>query len=197
MIIRARPLSQRAKHAWHTVDVCHGLKVMKGTRIAAVIYALLLGACARHEAHAPVPLSFEEIPKLIGEVSFTLDDGEDSHRSAPLTFQIPDRSERENVKAGDIVKLMFRFQGQNGSQVERMWVIVKERLEIGYRGELDNDPYCTDQIRAGVEVRFSPQHIIDIWTDKGHPAAIDANGDEKDQKAAQALETIPLSRCGI
>jgi uncharacterized protein YegJ (DUF2314 family) len=143
---------------------------MKGTRIVAVIYALLLGACARHEAHAPVPSSFEEIPKLSGEVSFTLDDGEESHRSAPLTFQIPDRSERENVKAGDIVKLMFRFQGQNGSQVERMWVIVRERIEFGYRGELDNDPYCTDQIRAGVEVQFGPQHIIDIWTDKENAA---------------------------
>ena len=91
------------------------------------------------------------------------------------------------MKAGDIVKLMFRFQGQNGSQVESMWVIVKERLEIGYRGELDNDPYCTDQIRSGVEVRFGPQHIIDIWTDQGHPAAVDANEDDKDQKAAQAL----------
>jgi len=55
---------------------------MKGTRIVAVIYALLLGACARHEAHAPVPLSFEEIPQLSGEVSFTLDDGEESHQSA-------------------------------------------------------------------------------------------------------------------
>ena len=72
-------------------------KATKGTRIVAVVYALILGACMRHEAHAPVPLSFEEITKLSGKVTFTLDDGEESHRSSPLTFQIPDRSERENV----------------------------------------------------------------------------------------------------
>jgi hypothetical protein len=44
---------------------------------------------------------------------------------------------------------------------------------------------------------ISPQHIIDIWIDKGHPAAVDTNEDEKDRKAAQGLETTPLSRCGI
>lgn len=47
-----------------------------------------------------------------------------------------------------------------------MWVIVKERTEVGYVGTLDNDPYCTDQLRAGTEVHFEPRHVISIWTDE-------------------------------
>lgn len=45
---------------------------------------------------------------------------------------------------------------------KRMWVLVKERLDGWYLGILDNDPYCTDRIQAGMELWSQPRHVIDI-----------------------------------
>jgi|GEM_PF-3085063 hypothetical protein len=36
---------------------------------------------------------------------------------------------------------------------------------MGYVGVLDNDPYCTDQIQAGLELEFTPKHVINIYAD--------------------------------
>jgi uncharacterized protein YbaA (DUF1428 family) len=44
-----------------------------------------------------------------------------------------------------------------------MWFKVKERLGDWYLGALDNDPYFTDIIRAGMPLWFQPRHVIDIY----------------------------------
>ena len=44
-----------------------------------------------------------------------------------------------------------------------MWVLVKSADSSGYTGVLDNDPYSTDQIKAGLEISFEPRHVIDIY----------------------------------
>jgi uncharacterized protein YegJ (DUF2314 family) len=79
------------------------------------------------------------------------------------------------------------------TQVERMWVLIKSRNGSRYTGILDNDPYCTDQIKAGLEVSFEPRHVIDIYEfvitetnkteqgDAGQPATrseLDSEGDD-------------------
>ena len=46
--------------------------------------------------------------------------------------------------------------------VERMWVQVERKTDIGYIGILDNDPYCTEELKAGVAVNFGPEHVIQI-----------------------------------
>lgn len=105
------------------------------------------------------------VKQLRGKVTFTLDDGEAYHKDAPKTFKIPDLRSRQNLKSGTFVKLMFRLTDGTNTQVERMWVIVKNSNANIYTGVLDNDPYCTDTIKSGVEVQFEPKHIIDIWND--------------------------------
>jgi len=105
-------------------------------------------------------------------VSWELDDGEAVHREAPDTFWIPPRDRRESLRPGEIVKLMFRMllrdteTGKEEVHVERMWVDVVESRPGGYRGVLDNDPYCTKELASGAEVEFEPRHVIQIYEER-------------------------------
>ncbi|MGJ8652717.1 MAG: DUF2314 domain-containing protein [Opitutaceae bacterium] len=108
-------------------------------------------------------LAFDQIVKLKGKVTFTLENAEALNRKHPGTFWIPPRELRENLVKDDLVKLVFNLSDENQRQAERMWVRVKSGDNSGYTGILDNDPYCTDQIKAGLEVLFKPQNVIDIY----------------------------------
>ena len=98
-----------------------------------------------------------------------LDDGEALHREAPDTFYIPPSDARQSLSVGQNVKLVFRISvedegGARSQEVERMWVVVQRGLTDGqYLGELNNDPYCTDGIQAGMPVVFEPRHVIQIY----------------------------------
>lgn len=98
-------------------------------------------------------------------VTYTLDSGVELHREAPETFYIPPSELRENLKPGDLVKLVFRIEFADEAHVERMWVCVTEVRTEFYVGILDNDPYCTDEIRSGMRVEFHADHVIQIWQD--------------------------------
>lgn len=97
-----------------------------------------------------------------------MEDGEEYHRNAPNTFWIPELSERQQLQPGDLVKLIFQIaidDPENDVAVERMWVIVRERVPEGYLGILDNEPSSideNDQFWLGTEVPFQPKHIINI-----------------------------------
>lgn len=95
---------------------------------------------------------------------FHLESGERLRDEAPETFHIPSRDARENLRIGDIVKLVFALTDRESADVgaERMWVIVKEEANGRYIGALDNDPFCLVGIKAGDLVEFGPEHVIDI-----------------------------------
>lgn len=94
-----------------------------------------------------------------------LDDGEVLHQQAPGTFLIPPRELRETLQPGDYAKLVFQIALEGGSTAwERMWVIVRERIDGGYLGILDNDPHPiqkNDEFWSGIELPFQSRHIID------------------------------------
>ena len=113
------------------------------------------------ESHATGDL--DQIKTLDGGVTYTLADGEAQHSETPDTFWIPSREKRESLKKDDLVKLVFEISDGSQTQGERMWVIVTGGDRSGYTGILDNDPYSTDQIKAGLEVTFKPKHVIDIY----------------------------------
>lgn len=104
------------------------------------------------------------VPQDSENVTFSLDSGEECHREAPETFELPSWQRRENLVEGDLVKLMFRFIINGNEFVERMWTKVTEVRPDSYAGLLDNDPYCTNRIRAGMRVEFQAHHVIQIWT---------------------------------
>jgi hypothetical protein len=96
-----------------------------------------------------------------------LEDGELRHVEAPATFEIPPLSERRSLRTGQIVKLIFRIAVRNDEReraegVERMWVVVDGHDGKYFHGTLDNDPYCTDEIKSGLKVTFEARHIIQI-----------------------------------
>jgi hypothetical protein len=96
-------------------------------------------------------------------VSYTLDNGAETHREFPDTFEIPSQQRRESLKPGDIVKLIFRIEFDEEAHVERMWVRVAEVKPEFYIGVLDNDATSTDEIRSGMRVEFHADHVIQIW----------------------------------
>jgi hypothetical protein len=114
----------------------------------------------------------DDSEELLDLVSWELDDGEAVHREAPNTFWIPPQEKRESLAHGAVVKLIFRIvlrntkTGEEQVEVERMWVIVERREGSGYAGVLDNDPYCTSDLKSGETVLFEPRHVIQIYVDE-------------------------------
>ena len=130
----------------------------------------------------------DQIAKLQSEVTFTFEDGEILNQENPDTFWIPAKERRENLVKGDLVKLVFNLSDGEQTQGERMWVIVKGGDSSGYTGILDNDPYSTDQIKAGLEVSFEPRHVIDIFEDESQ------NNEQAEQDGADQPATAPESK---
>lgn len=99
---------------------------------------------------------------------WSLDDGEECHRAAPTTFWIPPLADRQALEKGDLAKLIFRIAIDNVDEpvsVERMWVIVRERVPGGYVGILDNEPDAISEngeFWVGAELPFEYRHIINI-----------------------------------
>ena len=98
-------------------------------------------------------------------MKYTLDSGVDAQAESPETFHLPSASDRGSLGRGDFAKLIFRFSDGNREFVERMWVRVEAVGPEGYVGILDNNPYNTDEIRAGGRVKFNSDHVIQIQRD--------------------------------
>ena len=117
-----------------------------------------------------------------------LDDGEQRSREAPETFLIPDLTLRKTLQPGDLAKLIFEIavEGEEYPAVERMWVIVRERISSGYIGMLDNEPRAissNDQFWLGTELPFEYRHIIAV-----------RHGDETSLALAKEPVPIPWDR---
>ncbi|KLD63931.1 hypothetical protein [Dyella japonica] len=109
------------------------------------------------------------LPRLasIDVDGWMIDDGEVAHAAAPETYSIPSLADRLSIGPGDLAKIRFYIRvaeedGQVFDHGERMWVQVTGRLDGWYRGELDNQPCCTDDIAPGLEVWFQARHVISI-----------------------------------
>lgn len=67
-----------------------------------------------------------------------------------------------------MAKLIFRISVDDSREpiaVERMWVIVRERVGVLYLGVLDNEPSAiaeNEKIWVGTEIPFSAHHVIAI-----------------------------------
>jgi uncharacterized protein YegJ (DUF2314 family) len=96
-------------------------------------------------------------------MTWTLDNAE-ARAAAHASFKIPSRSEREDLRAGDLAKLIFVDAADRGSaRGERMWVEVMA-VEVGrYRGRLRNTPVVIQGLEADDPVEFGPDHVAD-WT---------------------------------
>lgn len=88
---------------------------------------------------------------------------------APYTYFLPSAAEIAAVGKGDLVKLVFEYDGEVETwEAERMWVIVEEAKEHGLGGLLDNEPdEPKAPLKAGDPIQFERHHIVDIaWADQ-------------------------------
>ena len=71
-------------------------------------------------------------------------------------FEIPSREEREDLRPGDLAKLVFEEIG------ERLWVRVTNVMVYKtYVGTIESSPLYSD-IHRGDEVVFMPENIADV-----------------------------------
>jgi len=102
--------------------------------------------------------------------NWELDDAEPIAAEHPDTFYMPSLEERNALKPGQLVKLIFRIltvdeAGEEKLCVERMWVVVTGREGKFYTGKLDNQPYCTHDMNPGMPLYFEARHVINIDED--------------------------------
>lgn len=92
-----------------------------------------------------------------------LQNAEDTQAAHPNTFEIPSREWREDIQAGDLVKLIFLSSVDGKTVGERMWVRVKATAaRTHFAGTVDNNPIIGDEPGYDDLVVFGPEHIIDI-----------------------------------
>jgi len=98
----------------------------------------------------------------MGGQNWTLDNAERLNQEAPNSFFIPSKKQREQLKQGNLVKLVFLLgePGDDSCAVERMWVEVIEVIEPGkYMGTLSNDPHSDVGLKYGDIIHFGSQHV--------------------------------------
>ena len=93
---------------------------------------------------------------------------------------------RRVLRRGDFAKLIFRIAVAGNEEVERMWVIVRGRVQGGYIGMLNNTPSTiaeNDEFWVGTELPFEYRHIIAV-----------RSGNDESKALAAAPVPIPWDR---
>jgi hypothetical protein len=153
--IKEQNLLKKAK-AMHDKAV-EGDDVIAKTSVEEI--ARVLGAIERRLKPKP---SKKQEKLMVNTTNYTLGNGEEYHSKSPKIFWIPERSDREALGPGDMVKCVFEAPEGSEAGGERMWVLVKEVRDDGtYRGELNSHPIIINA-KTGDEVLFGPEHVIDI-----------------------------------
>lgn len=92
-------------------------------------------------------------------------DAEAQHDAFPDTFPIPTRAERDALRTGDMVKLVFVLDPPpaSGPNAERMWVEVRTALDDGtFDGWLTNQPVVIGTLEPSALVAFEARHVAGI-----------------------------------
>lgn len=103
-------------------------------------------------------------------MGYLLTSGVELHEKHPDTFWIPDKEEKDSVRPGDCVKLIFS-DGPGLPGAERMWVkvtsivVTREGTE-SLKGTLANVPLSLP-LAVGDPIEFGPEHIIAVEEPRG------------------------------
>ena len=98
-------------------------------------------------------------------IKFELDDVESYKLEFGDKFYLLECEKRQNLRTGDIVKLIFRFEDDEFAQVERMWVVVSETNNGKFTGILDYEPFTKGCLNAGDEIKFNYKNVLEIYKD--------------------------------
>lgn len=91
-------------------------------------------------------------------------DAEAQHLAHPDAFPIPSEPERNALKPGDQVRLIFVLEEDplEGPNAERMWVEVTQTSAEGLQGRLTAPSTVIADLPAGVVLEFEPRHVAGI-----------------------------------
>lgn len=85
---------------------------------------------------------------------------EDRAAQSDGRFAVPAQGEREALRVGDFVKVIFEEEGRTG---ERMWLLVEAQLENGrYLGSLGNTPIVFTELKMGDMIEFGIENVCSI-----------------------------------
>ena len=115
-------------------------------------------------------------------------DAESQHEAFPDAFPIPTRAEREALRAGDMVKLVFVLDPPpaSGPNAERMWVEVRANRPDGTaEGWLTNQPVVITALEPGAVVAFEARHVAGIAL---HKEEVSFDAERKAVVSARALK---------
>lgn len=150
MIVCLHDVSDRDSSIDQLSDLPHGWMAERSDQSAPWI---------RQKAH-PYPVHADD--------GFYLDDATEYERLYPELYQIPSPELRENLRPGQLAKLIFRFAAEmaarQNNECERMWVEVLEKDDDygRYRGRLLNQPKLHSTISKGHELWLHPVHVFAI-----------------------------------
>lgn len=107
--------------------------------------------------------------------TWNLEDVTEIKKEAPYTFYLPSKFVTDNLKPGNIVKLMFMCDVENdkGWSAERMWVIITDRNEDSFTGTLDNNPYYIPDLKYKDVIEFEVKHIMQTDLSDPEPDIVD------------------------
>jgi hypothetical protein len=88
-----------------------------------------------------------------------LDSGVKRHQEFPDSFWIPSDEEKDAIRPGDRVRLMFELRD---GWCERMWVDVIAVRRGRLVGTLFNHPAGIPRLCSGDLIRFKPEHVVDV-----------------------------------
>lgn len=92
-------------------------------------------------------------------------DAESQNEAFPDTFPIPSLAERQALRTGDMVKLVFVLDPPpaSGPNAERMWVEVRSAQPDGsFDSWLTNRPVVITTLEPSAVVAFEPRHVAGI-----------------------------------
>lgn len=100
--------------------------------------------------------------------TFELADAYSRAKENPDTFELPAEDKVRALQPGSLVKLVFLISYEDSraekvTEGERMWVEVTENEYPNFTGVLDNDPYCTNDIKSGITVSFTAANVIEVY----------------------------------
>lgn len=120
----------------------------------------------RDEPGSPWSRSKNHPYPVFADHGYYLDDATQYERLYPDIYQIPKEEDRKTLRAGDLVKLIFRFADEwsprKDNECERMWVevLAADEDDLNYHGKLLNIPHLHSAIDEGHELWFHPIHVF-------------------------------------
>lgn len=111
------------------------------------------------------PISADHRLATLDKDKWELEDIAKSATEIVYDSPIPTKSERQNLKPGDLVKLHFMIEEDGETETERMWVQVTGEKDGLFSGTLDNDPF-NEILKAGQLIWFHANHVSHIDRNK-------------------------------